>query len=292
VQKLVSQLHRQRSAPQEEGVDQECIGELLTEAKLAENVGGEATSPSTPQAPPTTPRRLMRTCVATLTGADACARILAAEAHERGLDQAPRKAFVGDGQTCNWTAWETYFKPHGYIPILDFIHLLSYVYGLAMAVGRNADDGWQLHVQWTTALWSGRAEEVLQQWQSLAEAHGIGSDAALPDNDPRRPIQRGVTYLANNLARVDYPRYRRLGLPITSTLMESLVKEYNLRVKGTEKFWNDPEGAEAILTVRSALLSEDDRFNDFFAHRPGCRYRRRSTLDRQQQPPAPHATAG
>jgi hypothetical protein len=37
---------------------------------------------------------------------------------------------------------------------------------------------------------------------------------------------------------VDYPRYRKLGLPVTSTLMESLVKEFNLRVKGTEKFWN------------------------------------------------------
>ena len=65
--------------------------------------------------------------------------------------------------------------------------------------------------------------------------------------------------------------------------MESLVKEFNLRVKGTEKFWNDPRGAEAILTVRAALLSEDDRFNQFFATRPGCPYRRRSTLAREMQ---------
>ncbi len=67
-------------------------------------------------------------------------------------------------------------------------------------------------------------------------------------------------------------------MPVTSTLMESLVKEFNHRVKGTEKFWNDPQGAEAILTVRAALLSEDGRFAQFFANRPGCRYRRRSTL--------------
>ena len=31
--------------------------------------------------------------------------------------------------------------------------------------------------------------------------------------------------------------------------VESLVKEVNYRVKGTEMFWNDPEGAEAILQV-------------------------------------------
>ena len=29
--------------------------------------------------------------------------------------------------------------------------------------------------------------------------------------------------------------------------MGSLVKEMNYRVKGTEMFWNDPEGAEAII---------------------------------------------
>lgn len=163
---------------------------------------------------------------------------------------------------------------------------MSYVYALAMAVGRDADHGWQLHTQWITALWAGKATDVLDQWRALAEELGIPSDQALPDSDPRRPIQRGVTYLSNNLHRVDYPRYRRLGLPVTSTLMESLVKEFNLRVKGTEKFWNDPQGAEAILTVRAALLSEDDRFADFFANRPGCRYRRRTTLQREQQPAA------
>jgi hypothetical protein len=97
---------------------------------------------------------------------------------------------------------------------------------------------------------------------------------------PRYALQRGVTYLRNNLSRIDYPRYRCLGLPVTSTLVESLIKEFNYRVKGTEKFWDDPRGAEAILTLRAALLSEDDRFNAFFALRPGCPYRRRSTLQR------------
>ena len=41
--------------------------------------------------------------------------------------------------------------------------------------------------------------------------------------------------------------------------MESLVKEMNYRVKGTEMWWNDPDGAEAILQIRAAGLSEDHR---------------------------------
>ena len=46
---------------------------------------------------------------------------------------------------------------------------------------------------------------------------------------------------------------------MTTAWMESLVKELNYRVKGTEMFWNDPEGAEAILQVRAAALCDDDR---------------------------------
>jgi hypothetical protein len=58
---------------------------------------------------------------------------------------------------------------------------------------------------------------------------------------------------------MNYPDYRRQGLPITTAWMESLVKEINYRVKGTEMFWNDPEGAEVILQVRAAALSDDER---------------------------------
>jgi len=45
-------------------------------------------------------------------------------------------------------------------------------------------------------------------------------------------------------------------------------------VKGTEKFWDNPEGAEAILQVRAALLSDDDRLADSIADRPGSPFRR------------------
>ena len=291
-QKLVRQLHRQHKANEaDEANEATSIGDLLAEERLVENglskdasrVAEENATPDSSTAPKSgkRPKRLTRTCVATQNGADACGRLLAREAHRRGMDQAERKAFVADGQACNWSVWERYFKRQGYVPVADFIHLLSYVYGVAMSVGGAADASWSLYVRWITALWEGRAEEVLAAWRTLAAEHGIPPDQALPDDDPRRALQRGLTYLTNNRRRVDYPRYRKLGLPATSTLMESLVKEFNHRVKGTEKFWNDPQGAESILRVRASLLSEDTRFADFFANRPGCRYRRRSTLRRE-----------
>jgi hypothetical protein len=57
-------------------------------------------------------------------------------------------------------------------------------------------------------------------------------------------------------------------------------------VKGSEKFWNDPEGAEAILQVRAAALSEDDRLARHIHNRPGHAYRRRSPAKRGEERPA------
>ena len=54
---------------------------------------------------------------------------------------------------------------------------------------------------------------------------------------------------------MNYPRYRELGLPLTSSVMESTMKELNYRVKGTEKFWSQP-GAEALLQLRADRLSD------------------------------------
>ena len=58
--------------------------------------------------------------------------------------------------------------------------------------------------------------------------------------------------------------------------MESLVGEFNARVKARQKFWNRPAGAEAILQVRAALLSQDGRLERYFAERSGNPYRRRA----------------
>ncbi len=96
-----------------------------------------------------------------------------------------------------------------------------------------------------------------------------------PDSDPRKIVAGTVTYLENNRARMNYPEYRKAGLPVTTAWMESLVKEMNYRVKGTEMFWNNPTGAEAILQVRAAALSDDDRLSQYLHPRPGSPFLRR-----------------
>ena len=100
----------------------------------------------------------------------------------------------------------------------------------------------------------------------IAELHGWQSQPGplpegpeIPESDPRKIVQAAARYLANNRSRMDYPRYRQSGLPVTSSLAESLVKQVSKRAKGTEKFWNDGPLGEAILQVRAAVISDSDR---------------------------------
>jgi hypothetical protein len=116
--------------------------------------------------------------------------------------------------------------------------------------------------------------EALRVWQDR-----LGQplkDEEVKQFDPRRLVAEALSYLKNNQQRMDYPRYRQEGLPITSSLVESLVGEFNSRVKARNKFWNRAEaaGAETILQVRAAVLSDDDRLSCHFANRPGSPYRR------------------
>src|SRR5439155_9053178 len=71
--------------------------------------------------------------------------LVAAAAWALGLFAAPRRAFLGDGAENNWSIWRDYFS--SFVPVLDFIHALSYVYAAAHAgVGRA--DGWRCYARW------------------------------------------------------------------------------------------------------------------------------------------------
>ena len=213
------------------------------------------------------PERLVRTVVATLHDSAAFGPMVAAEAQRRDFFRSTRRAFVGDGQAYNWTIQRTWFPD--FLDITDFVHAASYVYQAAQASTTAQEERWPTYVRWITAVWQGQLGSVLAELRVVLESVSAPNEACR-----RATLQESLTYLQHNESRMDYPRYRRLGLPIVSALVESLVKEINGRVKGTEKFWNDPEGAEAILQVRAALLCQDDRLVSYLAARPGKLYRR------------------
>lgn len=221
------------------------------------------------------PERVVRTCVASLESSRPFGRLVASEAYQRGFFGATRRAFVGDGAAYNWAIHAGYFRE--FEPIVDLLHVLCYLYTSAQAVSADEASGWGRYVGWVRAVWQGRADEVLTELDAEQERLGVPSDGAAEDRtDPRRVVWEGRSYLRHNRERMDYPRYRRAGLPTTSSLVESLVGEFAARVKGKQKHWTRPGGAESILQLRAALLSEDGRLELHFAHRPGCAFRKRT----------------
>ena len=124
----------------------------------------------------------------------------------------------------------------------------------------------------------------LDTWQERLGLPPPGEAANAEERrDPRRVVAEARSYLRNNAGRMDYPRYRREGLPTTSSLVESLVGEFNARVKSKQKHWDRPHGAESILQLRAAVLSEDDRLDRFFANRPGSPFRKRQTSNNRSE---------
>ncbi len=221
------------------------------------------------------PKRRVRTCVASMAESHSFGPMMAGEAQARDFYEAPRRAFVADGAAYNWSIQEGYFP--SFEPIVDFLHVLCYLYKAAYALGPDEGSRWSRYVGWLTSCWEGRVSTVLEELRVHQASVGCPPDAEeLPASEVRVLVAEALSYLGNNAKRMDYPRYRRLGLPTTSSLVESLVGEFNARVKSKQKHWNRPEGAEAILQVRAAYLSEDGRFERYFIERPGCPYRRRA----------------
>lgn len=209
------------------------------------------------------PEVLVRSVIATREDMHAFGKQLAAAAWQRGFAAASRKAFVADGQEANWTVWRKHFSH--YTPILDFIHAICYVFAAAMA-GRPLHEGWPIYGEWAQWVWSGEVQRVIEAVRFRQQELG------LPEKDeseetPRSKVADALRYLENQKSRMHYDQYRREGLPITSSHIESTIKQINRRVKGTEKFWSEG-GAEALLQLASDYLSETNPLATFWRERP------------------------
>jgi hypothetical protein len=217
-----------------------------------------------PLEPPeyTPPAVRVKSMVATRQGAEFFGIILAVAARARGFYGAKRKAFLGDGAETNWTVQKRWFSD--FVAILDFIHALSYVFAAAMA-GRSFAAGWEVYVRWIGWVWQGQVAEVIKELEQRQAELGVPA-ANESETSPKQVVADSLRYLKNNQHRMRYDEYRRLGLPITSSHVESTVKQFNRRVKGTEKFWSEA-GAEALLQLRADYLSETEPMEKFWEDR-------------------------
>jgi hypothetical protein len=226
------------------------------------------------------PEPLVRTCEATTRNSEAFGPMVATEAQRRNFFAATSRVFLGDGGLWIWKIHRIFFPT--FEPIVDFVHALTYVYLASRAIGGGTEATWQRYLGWATACWQGRVAEVLGDLRLALEAIPRPRESREEKPlDPYYVVSKTIGYLEHNELRMDYPRYRREGLPIMSGRVESLIKQFNRRVKGTEKSWNEDQ-AEMILQLRAAQLSEDDRLSKHLKNRPTSPFRSYNTTKRRK----------
>jgi hypothetical protein len=214
------------------------------------------------RARPGRPQRLVRSVLASRRPADDFGPMVHQAARERNSFGAARKAFLGDGLPVNGTLQRRHFA--SFTPILDFVHALSYVFAAALA-GRPQGEGEEVYKRWIQAVWSGQVATILTELEAHCAALGPPPSECV-DSDPRELVFESLRYLKNNADRMRYDDYRRQGLPIMTSAVESVIKMMNKRVKGSEKFWSEL-GAEAILQLRADSPGETETMSRFWLER-------------------------
>jgi hypothetical protein len=270
-------------------LDREHVAKLSEKAQIKEKQGADDSLPDEQDRDeskrdgqgdsPHNPKRILRTVLSSMKNSKEFGQQMSREAQRRRFHEASRKAYVADGLTCNWSIHKTHFRD--YTPILDFVHAVTYLFTAASVCYGHDEAAWHAYCQWMKSTWQGKIDDVLIELREHQVRMGLPDEGASQE-DPREQLRSVINYLENNRTRMRYDEYRRQGLPTTSAWIESTVKEMNYRIKGTEMFWNNPAGAEAILQIRSATLSEDDRLVRFLTHRPGVATLRRPVTNQNQ----------
>ena len=211
------------------------------------------------------PAPLVRTHLATSRGAAEFGTMARVEAERRGYRQAEAVIAMGDGG--NWIdpLLEREFRVQA--RVIDWYHASEHLWDCAKAVhGPQTPAASSMAEEMEAWLWDGKVQRVIEGLGGHAKRLGDPLDADPPQH-PRRVLHQNVGYFTRHQGHMDYPGYRAKGWPIGSGETEAGVKQFNKRVKGTEQFWSEA-GIEPILALRAAWISQDDRWQRYWANRP------------------------
>lgn len=162
------------------------------------------------------------------------------EAHRRGVQQAKRVVFIGDGAPWLWETAHDLFPQA--IQILDWYHATTYLWAVARQLDKDATHARQWIEPYLAALAHSKLTWVLEQLQLLSASSPAARSA--------------VTYFTHNLTRMDYARDRQLGLQIGSGTIESACKHLiDARLKQAGMRWN-LENARCLAKLRTRLKSD------------------------------------
>ncbi len=152
---------------------------------------------------------------------------------------------LGDGAVWIWRLADAHFGA-ARLDVVDWFHASEHLWALAKALhgeGSPAATAWA--EQATHRLWRHGPAPLLALLRETTAPTAAAAEVLR--------VERG--YFTTNAARMDYPRFRRLGLPIGSGAVESGAKhlvQHRLCRAGMR--WSE-RGAAAILALRTHRLS-------------------------------------
>lgn len=220
----------------------------------------------------------VKTFAATLQSWDEFGGMLCVEAYKRGYLQAKERLFISDGAQSLRTFRQDNFPEA--IFILDWYHAAEHLSGCAKAAfGEATDECAAWYKRTKTKLWMGDLDGVIRAIEK--ESNRVGKPQPKEhEGSPRVILHRDIGYFSENRKGMDYPRFRAEGWPLGSGVAEGAVKQFGMRLKGSEKFWNGfgcGLGAEEMLALCALHRSEDGRWHEYWRRRaqPSARHNSR-----------------
>jgi len=151
---------------------------------------------------------------------------------------------LGDGAAWIWNLADEHFGTR--TEIVDYYHACEHLWKVANSVfgaATPAASAWARPL--SDALLTAGVAPVRTALTRLSSSDPTGAEVLRQERE----------YFRKNAARMDYPTFRALGLPIGSGAVESAAKYLvQARMKRPGSRWSDA-GAQAILTLRSHFLS-------------------------------------
>jgi len=200
-------------------------------------------------------RLKQRRLVAVLGDIDALTPRLWLEATRQGLLSSLTVVWLADGGRGFWRLFDERLAQYA-TGILDFYHAAQNLWKGAKSWldGRTQ----QAHDWFTTArrrLRRGQVKDVLTDLQAALELED------LPDS-ARQTLTNLYNYLDKHRDHMDYAKFKELGLPIGSGMVESACKWLiQQRFKGVGMRWSE-DGFNHLLHLRLAWVN--GRFDDLF----------------------------
>lgn len=224
-----------------------------------------------------------KTYVATMQPWESFGWFLRVEAEKRGYAKAKARLFLADGAVHIRELQRLHFPETTFI--LDWPHAAEHLFSSAKAAfGEGTADAQAWYVEHRRMLWDSKLDTLIRDLDRLARQAGPLRDSD-PEGSPRKVLHRNAySYFPNNKDAMAYPDYRAKGWPLGSGAVEAAVKQFGVRLKSSEKFWNlgwagpddDPDspefdsdqtGAEEMLALRALYLSEDGRWQRYWEER-------------------------